>query len=429
MEAEKKVMKIAVLGVITIILWIKNYGNHIMQTTMERIIIMKKFISVLIVLCVLVSLGSMSAWADSTEELYPKAIVTELDVNNLKGFTPPDYYPDSTLTCAYSYIVDMDFLMEHQEELAEYIDWLADFELVITGMSSEYVVFDAESAADGYLSGHYAFTGGNGAQVYDIWFNVPSMVKGQSITLENNERLKIMAKARQLLTDANWEAMAENFKVTCEMVAGMGAFDCGIYFTPEFLAANPDMKLNLALGITSPDGQQHHTVCDATIDPTPHFDLQEAVHGSTPDQPVTLPGDIVVSEPVVVSENVTIMLKDDVFDGALSLASGNGSLFKLEKDAVVTVKSPNDTIGSDKDLAKMREMLPKEYCVSRGSIIIKASHTLTDGTTCDVCQQPVAKPASALVPATADNRNMPLWAGLFIAFAAVAMLTAKKRRA
>jgi len=33
------------------------------------------------------------------------------------------------------------------------------------------------------------------------------------------------------------------------------------------------------------------------------------------------------------------------------------------------------------------------------------------------------------VPATADNSNMPLWGALFIAFAAVALLTGKKRRA
>lgn len=58
-------MKIAVLGVITIILWIKNYGNYIMQTTMERIIIMKKFISVLLLVCVMVGLFSTSAYADS----------------------------------------------------------------------------------------------------------------------------------------------------------------------------------------------------------------------------------------------------------------------------------------------------------------------------------------------------------------------------
>lgn len=41
----------------------------------------------------------------------------------------------------------------------------------------------------------------------------------------------------------------------------------------------------------------------------------------------------------------------------------------------------------------------------------------------------VVAPTPPSVPATADNSNMPLWAGLFLAFAAVAMLTAKKRRA
>ena len=33
------------------------------------------------------------------------------------------------------------------------------------------------------------------------------------------------------------------------------------------------------------------------------------------------------------------------------------------------------------------------------------------------------------VPATADNSNMTLWSLLFVAFAAVAVITAKKRKA
>lgn len=39
---------------------------------------------------------------------------------------------------------------------------------------------------------------------------------------------------------------------------------------------------------------------------------------------------------------------------------------------------------------------------------------------------PVPKPVSS-VPATADNSNMPLWGALFISFAALAMLTRKKK--
>lgn len=36
---------------------------------------------------------------------------------------------------------------------------------------------------------------------------------------------------------------------------------------------------------------------------------------------------------------------------------------------------------------------------------------------------------NASVPATGDNSNMPLWTGLFIAFAAVALASGKRRRA
>lgn len=53
------------------------------------------------------------------------------------------------------------------------------------------------------------------------------------------------------------------------------------------------------------------------------------------------------------------------------------------------------------------------------SITVSAEVTVDGG--------PVANPYG--VPSTADNSNMPLWAVLFIGFAAVALLTGKKRRA
>lgn len=67
--------------------------------------------------------------------------------------------------------------------------------------------------------------------------------------------------------------------------------------------------------------------------------------------------------------------------------------------------------------------------VAPGNVTITA--TYDDGAvrtaTCEVKVIAVANPYG--VPSTADNSNMPLWAVLFIGFAAVALLTGKKRRA
>ena len=56
-----------------------------------------------------------------------------------------------------------------------------------------------------------------------------------------------------------------------------------------------------------------------------------------------------------------------------------------------------------------------------------ANQSQLNGGTVYVYTPPVANPYN--VPSTADNSNMPLWSVLFIAFAAIAIISGKKRRA
>jgi hypothetical protein len=84
---------------------------------------------------------------------------------------------------------------------------------------------------DGYLAGQYDEWSEN-------WVSVPF---GNSVTVNNGESFYIMEYAAELLGEPG-------LRYTLEEVATIVVnFDCGVYFTEEFLAANPDMVVTLQL--------------------------------------------------------------------------------------------------------------------------------------------------------------------------------------
>ena len=119
-----------------------------------------------------------------------------------------------------------------EEQMDYYGDWYADFELTI----NKDVTFDANGTGDGWLSGRYA-AWNNGA-----WVNVPVT----PVTIEANESLKIMEFAAELLGQ---NGLQMTYK---EILGQVKDFDCGVYFTPEFLEANPDVKVTLELRMYNP---------------------------------------------------------------------------------------------------------------------------------------------------------------------------------
>ena len=140
------------------------------------------------------------------------------------------------------------------EQLAYYGKWFADFELTV----NKETTFDANGSGDGYLAGQYdgEWTDENWAWSGE-WVNVPFK---EPVTLEANKPLKIMAFAAESL---NEPGLKYTFKEVYEVVKD---FDCGVYFTPEFLDANPDLRVTLELKIYNPvDESVNHVIGETYV--------------------------------------------------------------------------------------------------------------------------------------------------------------------
>jgi len=140
------------------------------------------------------------------------------------------------------------------EQLAYYGSWYADYVLTV----NKEVTFNADSeTADGYLAGSYeAYNNGQ-------WVKVPF----EDVTLEAGESIKIMEYAATLLGE-------EGLKLTYnDVYSFVKDFDCGVYFTPEFLAANPDLEVTLELRMYNPKDETKSYV----IGDTYTFTLEDAV--------------------------------------------------------------------------------------------------------------------------------------------------------
>ncbi|MBE6750628.1 MAG: hypothetical protein E7560_05645 [Ruminococcaceae bacterium] len=145
--------------------------------------------------------------------------------------------PDLTFALNFS-IKDLDtFTEEYINELMEaYGDHYVDYVLTIDGLSQESVTFNADGSADGYLAGQYDSWN-------ESWLSVPF----DDVTVNNGDSLYIMSYAAQLM---NKQGLRFTLAEVAEYVV---SFNCGIYFTPEFLAANPNLDVNLELKIFTED--------------------------------------------------------------------------------------------------------------------------------------------------------------------------------
>ena len=132
-----------------------------------------------------------------------------------------------------------------EEQLAYYGKWYADFVLTV----NKDVTFNANGGADGYLSGQYDAWSEN-------WVNVPF----ENVTLTAGQSLKIMEYAAQLMGEPG-------LKLTYNDVYGfVKDFNCGIFFEPEFLAANPDFVVTLELRMYNPEDESESYVIGETYE-------------------------------------------------------------------------------------------------------------------------------------------------------------------
>ena len=131
-----------------------------------------------------------------------------------------------------------------EAQLEKYKDWYADFELTV----NKKAVFNANlgEGVDGYLAGQYSAWS-------ESWVSVPF----EDVTLEAGDSLKIMEYAASLMGEPG-------LKITYnDVVEFVKIFNCGIYFTDEFIAENPDLEVTLSLNMYNPEDEtEKYTIGD-----------------------------------------------------------------------------------------------------------------------------------------------------------------------
>ena len=155
------------------------------------------------------------------EVTFPEAVVTPIE------------NPELTFALNFG-IKDLEAIMANEALVevlfAKYGKMYVDYRLTIEGLTVDSVVFNADGTADGYLGGQY-----------DEWSSDWVYVPFENVTIENGGSIMIMELAAKMMGKDGLRMTLE------EIVAIVADFDCGVYFTPEFLAANPGMKVTLEL--------------------------------------------------------------------------------------------------------------------------------------------------------------------------------------
>ena len=182
----------------------------------------------------------------------------EVEITDIKG-SLTDSDPDLTFALNFT-IKDLENLDEEylNKVMEKYGSWYTDYVLTISGLTDENVTFNANGDSDGYLAGQYDGFGPN-------WVSVPF----ENVTLANNESIYIMEYAAKLMGQSGLRY------TLAEIVSIVMDFDCGVYFTPEFLTANPGLKVDLHLKVFTEDAEGNK-VNDINV-ATNNFDVEDYV--------------------------------------------------------------------------------------------------------------------------------------------------------
>ncbi|MBQ3557126.1 MAG: hypothetical protein IJA11_04960, partial [Oscillospiraceae bacterium] len=166
-------------------------------------------------------------FAANGDGTYGVGTLPEAEVKDLGKLTVDEYsvYNGSGLSDGGEPIdltIAMEFVAKDGENTAgdnAFADYITDFYITMSGMSGDSFV------ADGcYLAGHYGDFG---------WVMIPL----DGMTIENG-------KVYPVITSVGFEFTYEDI---CTSVKD---FKCGIYVTPEVLAANPELTVNLTLALS-----------------------------------------------------------------------------------------------------------------------------------------------------------------------------------
>lgn len=122
-----------------------------------------------------------------------------------------------------------------------YSKWIADYELTIN---------KDVRGVDGYLAGQYDSFSEN-------WIKLA--IDTEDVILNANTPVKIVNSLMGLTLE--YEA---------DILDWVKDFDCGIYLTPEFIKANPDLKITLALKLYNPENEEESIVIGKPYEFTAH---------------------------------------------------------------------------------------------------------------------------------------------------------------
>ncbi len=180
-----------------------------------------------------------------------------------------------------------------------YSEWLADYELVIN---------KDVRGIDGYLAGQYD-------SFFADWIKLG--VDTEDVVLKANEPIKVVKDLMGL--DLEYEA---------DILDWVKEFDCGIYLTPEFIEANPDLEITLALKLYNPENPEESyaignvykfTAADAMpqakIGEGTYKTLAEAIAAANDGDTVTVLKDIAMDEIIVNTKKITLDLNGKTITG------------------------------------------------------------------------------------------------------------------
>ena len=224
------------------------------------------------------------------------------------------------------------------EQLALYGGWYADFVLTV----NKNVTFNADGSADGYLSGQYDAWSEN-------WVNVPF----EDVILGAGTSLKIMEYAAELMGEPG---LKYTYKEVYEAVKD---FDCGVYFSTDFLLANPDLEVTLELRMYNPENEaQSYAIGDIYVFTCPmarnvrtqkvYNDISEALIDAAEDDTVLLLKDTTMSI-VSVPEKVTLDLSGNDLEATYITCFGDIVDSSEDNDGVLKVDSKRFMIRQDNE--------------------------------------------------------------------------------
>lgn len=279
---------------------------------------------------------------DNTYGLDEKVELPEVEITDIKG-SLTDSDPDLTFALNFT-IKDLENLDEEylNKVMEQYGSWYTDYVLTISGLTDENVTFNANGNGDGYLAGQYDGFGPS-------WVSVPF----EDVTLANNESIYIMEYAAKLMGQSGLRY------TLAEIVSIVMDFDCGVYFTPEFLTANPGLKVDLHLKVFTEDAEGNK-VNDINV-ATNEFDvkdyvaivhadgkqtaycttLAEAVAAAEADETITLIADVELTESLVIAAGKEVVLDLNGKTVSMADASGKGA-YAIKNNGNLTIVDNSD---------------------------------------------------------------------------------------